>query len=63
MGVHKESVFDENASPELVELIVRLNRHGKTGTVYMKDCGAYLLPAESKDFLRSSKDNSNDFGI
>lgn len=63
MGVHKESVFDENASPELVELIVRYNRHGKTGTVYMKDCGAYLLPAEPKDFLKSNKDNSNDFGI
>lgn len=63
VGVHKESVFDENASPDLVELIVRLNRHGKTGTVYMKDCGAYLLPAEPKDFLRESKSNSNDFGI
>ena len=63
VGVHKESVFDENAPVDLVELIVRLNRHGKTGTVYMKDCGAYLLPAEQGDFISTKKESYNDFGI
>lgn len=55
LGVHKESVFDENAPQDIVELILRYNRHGKAGTIYMKDCGAYLMPAESKDFMSSGQ--------
>lgn len=48
LAVHKQAVYeDENYGfPDVVELILRLNRHGATGTVYMKDMGAYLLPID-----------------
>lgn len=48
LAVHKQAVYeDENYNhPDIVELILRLNRHGRTGTIYMKDMGAYLLPAD-----------------
>ena len=48
LAVHKQAVYEEDnyGFPDVVELILRLNRHGSTGTVYMKDMGAYLLPID-----------------
>ncbi|WP_337226298.1 DnaB-like helicase C-terminal domain-containing protein, partial [Proteus terrae] len=43
MAVHRESVFEEKADPTLTELILRLNRHGKTGTVYVEQRGLTLF--------------------
>ena len=34
IGIHRESMFNENADKSLTELIVRSNRHGESGTVY-----------------------------
>ncbi|AOF54455.1 helicase DnaB [Rodentibacter caecimuris] len=34
-GLYKESVYNENADPYLTEVMVRLNRHGGTGKVYV----------------------------
>tara|TARA_R110002020_G_scaffold35205_2_gene106376 strand:+ start:717 stop:2090 length:1374 start_codon:yes stop_codon:yes gene_type:complete len=44
LAVHKQAVFEEENYPhqDTVELILRLNRHGKTGTVFMNDKGPYL---------------------
>lgn len=36
IGLYREHVYDENAPEGLTEAIVRLNRHGKTGTVYFE---------------------------
>ena len=35
IGIHRESMFREEADKHLTELIVRSNRHGETGTVYV----------------------------
>lgn len=34
VGVHREGAFDDSVPAGETELILRLNRHGKTGTVY-----------------------------
>lgn len=34
VGVHREGAFDESVPEGETELLLRLNRHGKTGTVY-----------------------------
>lgn len=48
IAVHKQAVYEEDNynHPDIVELILRLNRHGRTGTIYMKDMGAYLIPTD-----------------
>lgn len=48
LAVHKQAVYenDNYNHPDVVELILRLNRHGRTGTAYMKDMGAYLVPID-----------------
>ena len=48
MAIYKESVYDENADPTLTELILRLNRHGKTGTVYVDQKDVALFPCDQK---------------
>ncbi|ECR0542852.1 AAA family ATPase [Salmonella enterica] len=34
VGIHREGVFDDSVPPGETELLLRLNRHGNTGTVY-----------------------------
>ncbi len=34
VGVHREGAFDDSVPAGETELLLRLNRHGKTGTVY-----------------------------
>ena len=36
LGIHKEGATDEKADQHLTELLLRLNRHGKTGVVYVE---------------------------
>lgn len=38
VGIHREGAFDDSVPPAETELILRLNRHGNTGTVY---CNQY----------------------
>lgn len=34
VGIHREGAFDDSVPPSETELILRLNRHGSTGTIY-----------------------------
>ena len=34
VGIHREGAFDENVPAGETELLLRLNRHGNTGTVF-----------------------------
>jgi replicative DNA helicase len=34
VGIHREGAFDETLDQEETELLLRLNRHGKTGVIY-----------------------------
>lgn len=36
LGIHREGATDEKADQHLTELLLRLNRHGKTGIVYIE---------------------------
>lgn len=47
LGIYKESVYDESVyTPELMEIIVRLNRHGGTGTAYAKMKQGFIEPVD-----------------
>ncbi len=46
LGIHRESVYDPDADKTLTELILRLNRHGKTGTVYVDQKGLSISPVD-----------------
>lgn len=35
IGIHREGMYRETADPYLTEIIVRSNRHGDTGTIYV----------------------------
>lgn len=52
IGLYREGVYDKNLSPALAgitEAIVRLNRHGKTGTAYMNLVNGALYDASAED--------------
>ena len=53
IGLYKESVYDEDSfSPGLTELIVRLNRHGGTGTGYVEMRQGFHVPVSKEDGMR-----------
>ena len=52
IGLYREGVYDNYLSPALAgitEAIVRLNRHGKTGTAYMNLVNGALYDASAED--------------
>lgn len=51
MAIYKESVYDESADPTLTELILRLNRHGKAGTVYVDQKDVAIYPCDQKQAI------------
>lgn len=55
VGVHKESVYDGNADQTLTELIVRLNRHGKTGTAYVDQRGLCMFDTDQEQAQRRAE--------
>lgn len=61
VGIHREGAFDENANQEDTELILRLNRHGKTGTVYCRQTNGaiYDLDQEAARRDREERDKRN----
>lgn len=61
VGIHREGAFDENANQEDTELILRLNRHGKTGTVYcrQRNGAIYDLDQEAARKDREERDKRN----
>lgn len=59
MGIHKESVYTEGADKTLTELLVRLNRHGKTGTAFVDQKGLCLFDTDQiQAMARSQPANS-----
>lgn len=56
MAIYKDSVYDDNADPTLTELIMRLNRHGKTGTVYVDQKDVAIYPCDQKQAIEERLD-------
>lgn len=46
LGIYRDSVYNEDADNTLTELILRLNRHGKTGTTYIDQKGLCLFDTD-----------------
>lgn len=54
-GLHKESVYNEQADQSLTEILVRLNRHGGTGKVYVDQKFGSMFECDQMDAERRSK--------
>jgi replicative DNA helicase len=53
IGIYKESVYDENTyMPGLMELLVRLNRHGGTGTAFVEMKQGFIVPVSLEEGRR-----------
>ncbi|EPC6144685.1 DnaB-like helicase C-terminal domain-containing protein [Klebsiella pneumoniae] len=48
VGIHREGAFDDNVPPGETELILRLNRHGSTGTVYCNQLNGAIYDADQQ---------------
>lgn len=58
IGLYRDGVYNENADQNLMEVILRLNRHGSTGTVYAEMKHGQIFDtnqAEAREKLNSSK--------
>ncbi|EDL7786794.1 helicase DnaB [Salmonella enterica] len=58
VGIHREGAFDDSVPPGETELILRLNRHGNTGTVYcIQANGAiYDIDQQSAEIRRRERE-------
>ncbi|WP_306292846.1 DnaB-like helicase C-terminal domain-containing protein, partial [Salmonella enterica] len=58
VGIHREGAFDDSVPPGETELILRLNRHGNTGTVYcIQENGAiYDTDQQSAEMRRRERE-------
>ena len=54
-GLHKESVYNEQADQSLTEILVRLNRHGGTGKVYVDQKFGSMFECNQIDAERRSQ--------
>ncbi|MCT8353855.1 DnaB-like helicase C-terminal domain-containing protein [Photorhabdus kayaii] len=61
MGIYRDSVYHDNADKTLTELILRSNRHGKTGTVYVEQKGLCLFPIDQIEGERRANRNEEKF--
>jgi replicative DNA helicase len=53
IGIYKESVYDESVYyPGLMELLVRLNRHGGTGTAFVEMKQGFITPISLEEGRR-----------
>lgn len=60
IGIHREGHYDETVPPGETELLLRLNRHGETGTVYclQKDGAIYDMDQTTARAERESRQQS-----
>ncbi|CDH33754.1 replicative DNA helicase [Xenorhabdus bovienii] len=59
MGVYRDSVYHEKSDQTLTELILRLNRHGKSGTTYIEQKGLSLFSIDQVEGERRAKRNES----
>lgn len=48
VGIHREGAFDDSVPPGETELILRLNRHGNTGTVYCNQINGAIYDTDQQ---------------
>lgn len=58
IGIYRHGVYDEGCThPGLTEGIVRLNRHGQTGTFFMDLKAGYFVPVSESDGQHMKSEN------
>lgn len=58
LGIYRENEDDETVNPAETELLLRLNRHGNTGTVYVEQRNGILYDIDQQDarFRKEERD-------
>lgn len=54
-GLYKDSIYNKNADPTLTEIIVRLNRHGATGTVFVDQRDGAFFNCDQVEAMRRAE--------
>jgi replicative DNA helicase len=65
IGLYRHGVYDDTCKHKgLTEGIVRLNRHGQTGTFYMDLKDGYFVPLSNADgeYMKSENDDGKKDG-
>ncbi|WP_240476046.1 replicative DNA helicase [Dickeya fangzhongdai] len=52
IGLYRDSVYNENADPQLTELILRMNREGPSGTAYTLLRDGYFVDTTPEDIAQ-----------
>ena len=54
IGIYREGAYDENANQSETELLLRLNRHGKSGVVYCEQRNGSIYDCHQEEALARS---------
>ncbi|WP_264041241.1 replicative DNA helicase [Pectobacterium carotovorum] len=57
IGLYREGVYDENADPQLTEVILRLNREGPSGTAHVLLTDGYFRDTTDEDIAQRRSRN------
>lgn len=56
LGIYREGAYDEHVSQQDTELLLRLNRHGQSGVVYIEQRHGSIYECNQDDAARKSKE-------
>jgi replicative DNA helicase len=59
VGIHREGAFDDSVPPGETELILRLNRHGKTGTVYCNQVNGAIHDTDQQEAASKRREHQD----
>lgn len=59
VGIHREGAFDDSVPPGETELILRLNRHGSTGTIYCNQVNGAIYDCDQGEALARRNEHEN----
>lgn len=59
VGLYRDRVYNEQADPFLTEIILRLNRHGETGTVYANMKYGQIFEINQAEALKKSEQSKS----
>lgn len=59
VGIHREGAFDDSVPPGETELILRLNRHGNTGTVYCNQVNGAIYDTDQQQAAMKRREHED----
>lgn len=58
IGLYRDAVYNENADPHLMEMLLRLNREGPSGTAYALMKNGSVIDISDEEVYRRTSDRS-----